>query len=390
MSSNLALCILAIVFKTTNLLVLSLLILQIAARPFNLLKWIDNTFPKKGQTLSDELKCYALPFGGIGFASHIVTYYTIIMLSRGRSPWLWKKSTHWRFDAFLSVVGLIWTLTITIFTMIRCRQRWEFVVMAFWKMMMSLTLSAISTHAAILVRRHTDWIIKQQRRSGMGVARFPALEHDKTHGHLSSSSGEETFPLVLQPVKKQQRDMDMRHIPVNKDQMEGEGSRALSNLRPARINNEMLDSFPRKPVSRSILVWGWTVLYAIGIIVGYSGLFSLVHQSWELPAVRNLTMAYIIVTLVSILLGVWMGRWIGRTMGSEEDDNPGVTFFEIFAGIFPFLVETGIIAALYSDWILAAIDGNYAGVPDGNNIALTWTYMLPSGYLFFILIFFPL
>lgn len=33
---------------------------------------------------TEELKCYGLPYGGAGFASHILTYYATIMLCLGK------------------------------------------------------------------------------------------------------------------------------------------------------------------------------------------------------------------------------------------------------------------------------------------------------------------
>ena len=33
-----------------------------------------------------EITCYTLPYGGLGFASHILTYYTLFMLFSGRQP----------------------------------------------------------------------------------------------------------------------------------------------------------------------------------------------------------------------------------------------------------------------------------------------------------------
>jgi len=44
--------------------------------------------------------------------------------------------------------------------------------------------------------------------------------------------------------------------------------------------------------------------------------------------------------------------------------------------IFLLFLATGILAALFSDWILAAIADNYAGVPDGNNSVLYWSYFV--------------
>jgi hypothetical protein len=37
--------------------------------------------PTKGDGIPGEIKCYGLPYGGIGFTSHVLTYYTLCMLS---------------------------------------------------------------------------------------------------------------------------------------------------------------------------------------------------------------------------------------------------------------------------------------------------------------------
>ena len=36
--------------------------------------------PIRGTTPAEEMLCYGIPYGGIGFASHIITYYTLICL----------------------------------------------------------------------------------------------------------------------------------------------------------------------------------------------------------------------------------------------------------------------------------------------------------------------
>ena len=111
--------------------------------------------PHKGQTIADEIKCYSLPYGSIGFVSHLITYYTIFALSRGRSPFTWKKNKHWKLDFALGVIGLVSITSLVILTIVRCRHRWEFVLLGIWKMTLSLTLGLISVHAAVAVR-NTD------------------------------------------------------------------------------------------------------------------------------------------------------------------------------------------------------------------------------------------
>jgi hypothetical protein len=46
---------------------------------------------------------------------------------------------------------------------------------------------------------------------------------------------------------------------------------------PADASEELLETSP--PQISSSQVWGWVVFYAIGIVVGYSGPFSLVRLS---------------------------------------------------------------------------------------------------------------
>ena len=95
----------------------SLLLAQAQARPIQLPSWLTNVLPQKGATLADEIKCYSLPYGGIGFASHVLTYWTILVLGFGRKPyWPWSRLSAGKFDLFLSVTQLIITVAIAAFT----------------------------------------------------------------------------------------------------------------------------------------------------------------------------------------------------------------------------------------------------------------------------------
>ncbi|KAF2101284.1 hypothetical protein NA57DRAFT_72726 [Rhizodiscina lignyota] len=118
--------------------------------PSNIGAWLHDAFlPQAGSTLSDEIKCYNLPYGGIGFVSHILTYYTVGMLIAGLTPLFPRPREKIRFgwtENVLSILALCGTIPITIMTMYACRRRWQFVLIAIWKMLLSLTLSFITIH----------------------------------------------------------------------------------------------------------------------------------------------------------------------------------------------------------------------------------------------------
>ena len=96
--------------------------------------WLTNLVPIQGATLQDEIKCYSLPYGGIGFLSHLLMYYTILCLCWLRRPYfLLRRMVYGRVDIFLSIIQIIVTFTVAIFTMVRCRQSWEFILIAVWR-----------------------------------------------------------------------------------------------------------------------------------------------------------------------------------------------------------------------------------------------------------------
>lgn len=116
--------------------------------------------PVRGPTLQDEIKCYSLPYGGIGFASHALTYYTLLMLSAGRSPWRFKELTATKFDTALAVIQLVGTVAMASFTIARCRDRWEFVLIAVWKLLFSLEVSVWAMVAAFVAdEEELGWFV---------------------------------------------------------------------------------------------------------------------------------------------------------------------------------------------------------------------------------------
>jgi len=125
----------------------------------SLTDWLHNP-PYRHGTLVEEIQCYSLPYGGIGFASHIITYYTIAMLALQLHPYApWRRNKNSGFDLFLATVGLIATIIISSLTMVRCRSRWQFVAIAAWKLDLSVTFGFLSLHAAAMLPKSAryDW-----------------------------------------------------------------------------------------------------------------------------------------------------------------------------------------------------------------------------------------
>jgi len=104
----------------------------------------ENSFP------SGVLHCYNLPFGALGFISHILTYYTIVCLWYNRSPlWPFHKIAWSMLDFVLSFAGLIACIVTSAITIRNCKGTWQLLLIAVWKLSMSLLNGLTGMHIAI-------------------------------------------------------------------------------------------------------------------------------------------------------------------------------------------------------------------------------------------------
>ncbi|TFK69632.1 hypothetical protein BDN72DRAFT_840114 [Pluteus cervinus] len=85
--------------------------------------------------LSEEIACYSLPYGGLGFVSHLLTYYTVTCLCAGRRPlWPLHKINASRLDIVLGLVSLCVTTAMGVITLVRCRHSWQLFTIGIWKL----------------------------------------------------------------------------------------------------------------------------------------------------------------------------------------------------------------------------------------------------------------
>ena len=121
----------------------------------------------------------------------------------------------------------------------------------------------------------------------------------------------------------------------------------------------------------------WLWLYIPGLVTGLAGLFSLVKQNWHIRAVQLIT--YIIWGIPGgfAILGVIITAIV------EEKDKTKKVVTAFGGAIGLAVMALAVFGALYSDWILGAIAGNFGGVPSGDNLWLYWGYFfakkLPLG-----------
>lgn len=286
---------------TTKASVSVLVVLQVAVLCFSTLShaapapsvvstWIDQqVYPKKGGTPAQEIQCYALPYGGLGFLSHALTYYQIIIVSFHRTPLApWRKlrldlrfnasfSATW--DITINVISMIGSVTLAGFTISSCRNSWPFVLIGVWKVTLSISLNAVGITRVFLA------------------------------------------PYLL---------------------------RRFNDTKPKAL-------------------WG-TFLYAFGTIVGSVGLLYLVYEAfWQQPVIRIETYVLCGLLCVATLIIICVGVIQDKPADSFTAGlliAQGIPFF----GLSLFVA----LAIFYSDWVLATISDNWAGIPSSDHKVL-WT-----------------
>jgi hypothetical protein len=108
-------------------------------------------------SLSEEIQCYSLPYGGIGLISHILTFYTVFWVGRDRRPLFpLKKLTQHGLDAMLGVLVMIATTVLCINVFVRCKDHWPLLFLGIWMWFSGLLNGVVAVHVALLRRHYSD------------------------------------------------------------------------------------------------------------------------------------------------------------------------------------------------------------------------------------------
>ncbi|TFK68119.1 hypothetical protein BDN72DRAFT_960505 [Pluteus cervinus] len=147
--------------------------------------------PQKGFDLHTEMACYSLPYGGLGFTSHILTYYTLFCLCNGVSPfWPVRQVRYSKFDLILSSIGLTTSSAMAIYTLVKCRNSWQLLTIGVWKLSVSLMNGTNSLNVAVLVFRARS---KAERRAKAAALEAEEGPSEKV-GNSSKPSAYFTMP----------------------------------------------------------------------------------------------------------------------------------------------------------------------------------------------------
>ncbi|KAH8654551.1 hypothetical protein BGZ60DRAFT_156578 [Tricladium varicosporioides] len=230
--------------------------------PLSASQWFHDQFhPAPGADITSEIQCYGLPYGGLGFISHLLTYYTLITVISGRSPiWPWHKLRRNAWDIFINAISLISTVVMAGFTISSCRNSWPLVLLAVWKLLLGFCQPLCAIIASFM----------DGEEAGLAVFIFAGI-----------------YPLA-------------------------------STLGTVGIFKITHDVFVENADVR-IMVW---VLVGLVVLLTIAGI--LRHEDWSV-----------------IIIWYWI---------------------------------CSLLLMLYADWVLAAVDKNWIGLPDQKHVALYWTY----------------
>ena len=291
-------------------------------------QWLKDPGYEQGGTIQEQIHCYALPFGAIGFASHILTYLTVLCLALGRSPWRpWRQLEGHTPNLAFGILGLTITVPLTILVMVRCRNSRSFILIAVWKLILSVTMSFMTIHAARII----------------GPSKSECRDGEDSKALLAHGG----YPSQFAPAYQH-----------------GGGSVGIpSTISVTRPKNKF-----RK------IMW-WSILYFIGALVGLVGVANLVRLHFtEIWQLRTITYVFL-----GVLVGMPLLAMLLYFCGAGETNG----FIGVVSGIgwtvFVTLVILTFLIALYTDWVLAALAGDWVGVPSSDNAAFYWTYFAAKG-----------
>lgn len=344
-------------------------------------------------TLEEQVQCYSIPYGGVGFVSHLATFYIIIMLAIQRRPSTWGKTRHRTFDQVISVVSIVTTVAAWVIHMSQCESFQYLVTIAAWELVYSIIFGCMSFHAACWVQRSTvtndieapdlqnseedeqtkllDSNENTLDEGGDAEKSLIPQETSSIHsedGHRHSLSSQET--VFGEPSEYDGKDgLSSEGTPSRpNDEDEGQpSSSAQEQVETPPTNDPNTASVEPKPVNnptpRNIL-W-WLPFYFFLSCLFVAGLFSFIIHT--IPQNRNverivLSFGTFTATLLLLFLGCMTGTFFGDSPPRKESglEWTGIMLLLALLGV-PAAI--GIVGPLMSDWVIAAVAKNFGGMP---------------------------
>ncbi|CZR53694.1 uncharacterized protein PAC_03574 [Phialocephala subalpina] len=261
-----------------------------------------------------QASCYSLPYGAVGFSSHLITYYTMICLICGRRPlWPWRRLRYPLYSAIPGIISLIGTTVVTSISINRCSSEKPFRLIGAWMMMTSIAVSLTTISAPFAFGTTKEELLAEK------VANEKVIKERKSFDMIAYArmdGKEKKFPVpglevllhVDDPGRKRKRAMGVRGL---------------------------------------ILVG---MIWVSGSIMGVYGIILFCDGRWNAISVLNtITAVFGLVVFSPTIL-------ILCKLKNIKSDTLGIL-------ISLQLVLVCSLGLLWMDWTIGAMTGNLVGVP---------------------------
>jgi hypothetical protein len=272
-----------------------------------------------------EATCYSLPYGAIGFASHILAYYQMTILLLGRQPLLpWRRLKYTLIGTILAIIQQITTIVLSSITISRCQHQWHFMLLG-----ISMLTTSIVSSVLNIVAYHI-------------YIDDPKLNPRMPKKIFTGSSG--TLPSLLA------RNLD------------SEGRPQKSRRRSLRR-----DMNPVAELILSVLA----ILWFCGCVAGCVGILSIGAPQFRLSGtLQIITGVFGALAFLPIWAIVWSSL-CGCCCCLIPAKGKGVTSSMLLV-VLPITISASAI--LWMDWNLGVVTGNLIGLPETKNEVIYWMY----------------
>jgi hypothetical protein len=311
-----------------------------------------------------EIACYGLPYGGIGFSSHIITYYTMTMLYFGRKPLQpWKRVRHKKWSLGLSAASLSATIVLTSLAIHKCKQQWEFMILGVWMLTTSITISLLTMASPAL--------------STLAVAAAAAKSKQNAQQHEGQSNPAYMVlgpPMAMAPmhpstIQHSQNPSEMKYL--HHSQMPIAQEEVVEDLVADSLELSAVEIKTQSVRLLKIKVFLGT-LWFLGCVAGIVAVINISIPQFKYEVNHSnyfhlfaITIIFGVLSFLPIIILVSRCTDCPICCCCPHQLNNTLLWTPPFISMF---------ALLWMDWSLGIITGNLAGVPSKNVKTLYWSY----------------
>jgi hypothetical protein len=311
-----------------------------------------------------EIACYGLPYGGIGFSSHIITYYTMTMLYFSRKPLQpWKRVKHKKWSLGLAVTSLIATIVLTSLAIHKCKQQWEFMILGVWMLTTSITISLLTMASPAL--------------STLAVVAAAAKSKQDAHQHEDQSNPAYMVlspPMAMAPmhprtIQYSQNPSETIYLhgsqmPIAQEEVVADPAADSLELSPVEIKAQSARLL-------KIKVFLGT-LWFLGCVAGIVAVINISIPQFKYEVNHSnyfhlfaITITFGVLSFLPIIILISRCTDCPICCCCPHELNNTLLWTPPFISMF---------ALLWMDWSLGIITGNLAGAPSKNVKTLYWSY----------------